>query len=268
VLSAYHVRKDAKGDPVTADVKAEPRASALTGDSFAIEDLRRADDSIEWLTYIHKQSNGPYLFLCAGMGPLLQPKLSAGYRGRFKRWTDLYICLCLRKVALDINRHTGSSHMPLFVLFDGGFDQATTDFLQAQHFVAIASNFVWPEHKETSAKPGTNDGIRKVIDMIHDKYQSADAQVRVVPSTTKCPTSLSRNGSSTPSGTTVPMRCPSFLSLHASPAPGLEEFYKLLALIRDGSPTCHPPCAVALRRAVGATVGASISQEARLSTTQ
>jgi hypothetical protein len=216
VLSAYHIKKDATGAPITIDVKAEPRASALAGELPAREGLREADEGLEWLADIHKQSNGPYLFLCAGMGPLPSPNLSAADSFRFCVRTDLYICLCLRKVAQDMNKASGSSHMPLFLFFDGAFDDRTVKLLEAQHFVALADNFVWPDHDENSAKVGTNDGIKKVFNMIRGTDQRNDAEVRLVASTMQLLTKRSRNGSITPSVITVLKRCHSFYTLPIS----------------------------------------------------
>jgi hypothetical protein len=168
VAQAYHVPRDA-GINIMGEAK--PVAAALEGKTLATPLYELTDRLLEWLTDLHRSLNGPYLVLCASMGSLLPPKLPTGVPDQFKRWTDLYICLCLRKVALDL----GMSHpsdvcsMPLFAFFDSDFDLATVRFLQDQHFVALADNFVYSDYAKLGIERGVNEGVTAIVQMVSSR---------------------------------------------------------------------------------------------------
>jgi hypothetical protein len=118
--------------------------------------------------------------LCPAMRAILPPKLPMGGARQFEAWTELYICLCLRKVALDL--HETHPYKPLFLFFqeDNNTEQEPVDpagaaFLRAQHFMVESTNpFEWPEE---AVAPGTNTGITNVINMIHSLDYRRDAHV-------------------------------------------------------------------------------------------
>jgi hypothetical protein len=131
---------------------------------------------LDWLTSIHKEQKGPYLFLCAGLSSFLPPFAQRRHFAQLKVWTDLYICLCLRKVALA-HRAT-HPYMPLFLFFDPTFQPRDIAFLKDQHFLAMAGPFKCPV-LTVSAERDANQAVKAVIEMaVEGNFAGSDAQVR------------------------------------------------------------------------------------------
>jgi hypothetical protein len=78
-------------------------------------------------------------------------------RRQFQVWTDLYVCLCLRKVALDLSKT--KDYKPLFAFLDPEFDADTIKFLGEQHFMATKEPFRW----SPDIKPTFNSGVKEFI---------------------------------------------------------------------------------------------------------
>jgi hypothetical protein len=92
-------------------------------------------------------------------------------------WTDLYICLCLRKVALA-HRAT-HPYMPLFLFFDPSFEPRDLTFLEEQHFLAVASPFECPAlHVPGERERDRNQAVKAVIEKAVERNTAgSDAQV-------------------------------------------------------------------------------------------
>jgi hypothetical protein len=70
----------------------------------------------------------------------------------FKVWTDLYICLSLRRIAMEMTRKHPRRHAPLFVFFEPKFTKEDREFLHAHHVLAVSKPFELEDATLASSK--------------------------------------------------------------------------------------------------------------------